>query len=61
MKMPYAIVMHIEETAAPRIAMLWDVLAQKNVDGQVKFSDEQVRFNCQPYVTLAVVKEMSDS
>jgi 2'-5' RNA ligase len=58
--MPYAIVMHIEETTAPRIAMLWDVLAQRNADGQVKFSDEQVRFNYPPHVTLAVVEETAN-
>jgi len=36
--MPYAIVMHIEEKTAPRIAMLWDILAEKDADGQVKLA-----------------------
>jgi len=27
--MPYAVVMHIEETTAPRIAMLWNILLKK--------------------------------
>src|SRR6516164_4256778 len=58
--MPYAIVMHIEEKTAPRIAMLWDILAEKDADGQVKFSDEQLRFNYRPHVTLAVVDDAAD-
>jgi 2'-5' RNA ligase len=58
--MPYAIVMQIEETTAPRITMLWNVLAEKDADGQVKFSDEQIRFNYPPHVTLAVVDDTAD-
>jgi len=58
--MPYAVVMHIEETTAPRIAMLWNILAEKDSNGQVKFSDEQVRFNYRPHITLAVVDDAAD-
>src|SRR6516162_3191865 len=58
--MPYAIVMHVEERTAPRIAMIWETLAQKDADGRVKFSDEQVRFNYRPHVTLAVVDDAAD-
>src|SRR5215472_167465 len=53
--MPYAIVMHIEKTAAARIVTLWNVLAERNDVGRPKFSDEQIRFNYPPHVTLAVV------
>jgi 2'-5' RNA ligase len=52
---PYAIVMQIEKTAAARIATLWNVLAERNDVGRPKFSDEQIRFNYPPHVTLAVV------
>jgi len=58
--MPYAIVMHVEERTAPRIAMIWETLAQKDADGRVKFSDEQVRFNYRPHVTLVVVDDAAD-
>jgi len=53
--MPYAIVMHIEKTAAAHIVALWNVLAERDDIGRVKFSDEQIRFNYPPHVTLAVV------
>ena len=53
--MPYAIVMHIEKTAAARIVALWNVLAERDDVGRIKFSDEQIRFNYPPHVTLAVV------
>ena len=53
--MPYAIVMHIEKTSAARIVALWNVLAERDDVGRVKFSDEQIRFNYPPHVTLAVV------
>jgi len=53
--MPYAIVMHIEKTAAARIVTLWDILAERDDIGRVKFSDEQIKFNYPPHVTLAVV------
>ena len=58
--MPYAIVMLIEETAAPRIATLWHALAERDGNGQVKFSDEQVRFNYPPHITLATVDDTAD-
>jgi 2'-5' RNA ligase len=58
--MPYAIVMHIEEASAPRIAILWDVLAEKDANGEVKFSDDQVRFNYPPHVTLVAVDDTAD-
>jgi 2'-5' RNA ligase len=58
--MPYAIVMQIEETATPRLTMLWEILANKDADGQVKFSDEQVRFNYPPHVTLSVVNDEAE-
>jgi len=54
-RMPYAIVMHIEKTAAARIVALWNVLAQRDDVGRIRFSDEQIRFNYPPHVTLAVV------
>src|SRR5215470_11342912 len=47
--MPYAIVMHVEKTAAKRIAALWHVLAERDHVGRVKFSDEQIRFNYTTY------------
>jgi len=53
--MPYAIVMHVEKTAAKRIAALWHVLAERDHVGRVKFSDEQIRFNYPPHITLSVV------
>jgi hypothetical protein len=53
--MPYAIVMHVEKTTAARIATLWDVLAERDEVGRVKFSDEQIRFNYPPHITLTVV------
>ena len=53
--MPYAIVMHIEKTAAAQIVALWNILAERDDIGRVKFSDEQIRFNYPPHVTLAVV------
>jgi len=53
--MPYAIVMHIEKTAAARIVALWNVLTERDDVGRIKFSDEQIRFNDPPHVTLAVV------
>jgi len=53
--MPYAIVMHIEKTAAARIVTIWNVLAERDHFGRVKFSDEQIRFNYPPHDTLAVV------
>ena len=49
--MPYAIVMHIEKTAAARIVTLWDILAERDDIGRVKFSDEQIRFNYPPHWT----------
>ena len=58
--MPYAIVMLIEETAAPRIATLWHALAERDGNAQVKFSDEQVRFNYPPHITLATVDDTAD-
>jgi len=53
--MPYAIVMHVEKTTAVRITTLWDVLAEGDNVGRVKFSDEQIRFNYPPHITLTVV------
>ena len=53
--MPYAIVMHIEQTTAARIVTLWDVLAERDDAVRVKFSDEQIRFNYPPHITLTVV------
>jgi 2'-5' RNA ligase len=53
--MPYAIVMHVEQTTAARIVTLWDVLAERDDAGRVKFSDEQIRFNYPPHITLTVV------
>lgn len=58
--MPYAIVLHLEETAAPCITMLWNILAETDDYGQVKFSDEQVRFNYRPHITLAVLNDTAD-
>ena len=58
--MPYAIVLQIEESATPRIATLWGILAEKDPDGAVKFSDEQVRFNYPPHVTLAALEDAAD-
>jgi hypothetical protein len=52
--------LHIEKTTAPRITMLWDILAEKDSDGQVKFSDQQVRLNHPPHVTLAVIDDSAD-
>src|SRR5215472_8817475 len=57
--MPYAIVMHLEEETAWRITTLWEILAEKDNDGRAKFSDEQIRFNYQPHITLAVVDYMA--
>src|SRR5262249_1617688 len=58
--MPYAIVMLIEETAAPRIATPRHALAERESNGQVKFSDEQVRFNYPPHITLATFDDTAD-
>jgi 2'-5' RNA ligase len=58
--MPYAIVMNVEATTAPRLTLLWHVLAEKDADGQVKFSDDQVRFNYAPHVTLVAVDDVAD-
>jgi len=58
--MPYAIVMHLAEETVPRITMLWEILAEKDGDGQAKFSDEQIRFNYPPHITLAVVDYAAD-
>jgi hypothetical protein len=48
------------EERMPRIAMLWNILAEKDSNGQVKFSDEQVRFNYRPHITLAVVASTTE-
>ena len=53
--MPYAIVMHVENTTAARLATLWHVLAERDDLGRVKFSDEQIKFNYPPHITLTVV------
>jgi 2'-5' RNA ligase len=53
--MPYAVVMHVEQTTATRIVKLWDILAKRDDAGRVIFSDEQIRFNYPPHITLTVV------
>ena len=58
--MPYAVVMLIEKPTAPGITALWKLLAEKDADGHAKFSDEQVKFNYPPYITLAAVEEAAD-
>ena len=58
--MPYAIVMQIDAATAPHISRLWEVLAERDANGLVKFSDEQVRFNYPPHVTLVVIDDTAD-
>ena len=55
--MPYAVVLNVRDEDAPRIVTCWNLLAEKDAAGQVKFSEDQRNSGFTPHITAAVLDD----